>query len=121
LGLMGFQDALQKLGIPYASEAAVKFADESMEAISYHAIATSCDLAGERGRYPSFEGSLWSKGILPVDSIRLLEEARPGVDMDSSSTLDWDALRKRVKNTGMRNSNTMAIAPTATISNIFGV
>ncbi|WP_080919209.1 ribonucleoside-diphosphate reductase subunit alpha [Manganibacter manganicus] len=121
LGLMGFQDALQRLGIAYASQEAADFADRSMEAISYHAISTSVDLAAERGRYPSFEGSLWSRGILPIDSIRLLEEARPGGEMDSSSTLDWEVLRKRVKNTGMRNSNTMAIAPTATISNICGV
>ena len=121
LGLMGFQDAIQKLRIPYASDAAVEFADRSMEAISYHAISASVDLAAERGRYASFEGSLWSKGILPVDSIRLLEEARPGVEMDGGSTLDWEALRKRVKKTGMRNSNCMAIAPTATISNICGV
>jgi ribonucleoside-diphosphate reductase alpha chain len=121
LGLMGFQDALQAMRIPYASEGAVEFADRSMEAISYHAISASVDLAAERGRYPSFEGSLWSKGILPVDSIGLLEEARPGVGMDSTSTLDWASLRERVKETGMRNSNTMAIAPTATISNICGV
>ena len=121
LGLMGFQDALQALRIPYASDAAVEFADRSMEAISYHAISASADLAAERGRYPSFEGSLWSQGILPIDSIRLLEEARPGVEMDEGSTLDWEPLRKRVKKTGMRNSNTMAIAPTATISNICGV
>ncbi len=121
LGLMGFQDAIQKLRIPYASEAAVEFADRSMEAISYCAISASVDLAAERGRYASFEGSLWSKGILPLDSIALMEKARPGVDMDASSTLDWDALRKRVKKTGMRNSNCMAIAPTATISNICGV
>jgi len=121
LGLMGFQDAIQKLRIAYASEAAVEFADRSMEAISYHAISASVDLAAERGRYPSFEGSLWSKGILPVDSIGLLEEARPGVQMDAGTTLDWDGLRKRVMKTGMRNSNTMAIAPTATISNICGV
>jgi ribonucleoside-diphosphate reductase alpha chain len=121
LGLMGFQDALQAMRIPYASERAVEFADRSMEAISYHAISASVDLAAERGRYPSFEGSLWSKGILPIDSIRLLEEARPGVDMDSTFTLDWASLRERVKETGMRNSNTMAIAPTATISNICGV
>src|SRR5690606_14350816 len=94
---------------------------KSMEAISYHAISASVDLAAERGRYPSFEGSLWSKGILPIDSIGLLEEARLGVEMDRSSTLDWDSLRKRVKKTGMRNSNCMAIAPTATISNICGV
>ncbi len=121
LGLMGFQDALQALRIPYASNAAIAFADQSMEAISYHAISASVDLAAERGSYPTFEGSLWSKGILPVDSIRLLEEARPSVEMDASGTLDWEALRKRVKKTGMRNSNTMAIAPTATISNICGV
>ena len=121
LGLMGFQDALQALRIPYASDAAVAFADQSMEAISYRAISASVDLAAERGCYPSFDGSLWSKGILPIDSIRLLEEARPGVEMDSSSTLDWEALRERVRKTGMRNSNTMAIAPTATISNICGV
>ncbi|WP_026227205.1 ribonucleoside-diphosphate reductase subunit alpha [Hoeflea sp. 108] len=121
LGLMGFQDALQALRIPYASNAAIAFADQSMEAISYHAISASVDLAAERGSYPTFEGSLWSKGILPVDSIRLLEEARPSVEMDASCTLDWEALRKRVKKTGMRNSNTMAIAPTATISNICGV
>jgi ribonucleoside-diphosphate reductase alpha chain len=121
LGIMGFQDALQALRIPYASEAAASFADTSMEVISYHAISASVELAAERGRYPSFEGSLWSKGILPIDSIKLLEEARPGVEMDSGSTLDWEALRKRVKKTGMRNSNCMAIAPTATISNICGV
>ncbi|MEO3999328.1 ribonucleoside-diphosphate reductase subunit alpha [Mesorhizobium sp. CAU 1732] len=121
LGLMGFQDALQKLRIAYSSDAAIAFADRSMEAISYHTISASVDLAAERGRYASFEGSLWSKGILPIDSIKLLEDARPGVDMDDGSTLDWDALRKRVKKTGMRNSNTMAIAPTATISNICGV
>lgn len=121
LGLMGFQDALQALRIPYASEAAVEFADRSMEAISYHAISASVDLAAERGRYPSFEGSLWSKGILPIDSIRLLADARGGTEMDECLTLDWDSLRKRVQTTGMRNSNTMAIAPTATISNICGV
>ncbi|GAA4529960.1 ribonucleoside-diphosphate reductase subunit alpha [Chelativorans composti] len=121
LGLMGFQDALQKLRVPYSSEEAVEFADRSMEAISYFAISASVDLAAERGRYSSFEGSLWSKGILPIDSIRLLKEARPGVDMDESSTLDWESLRERVTSIGMRNSNTMAIAPTATISNICGV
>ncbi len=121
LGLMGFQDALQKLRIPYQSEQAVAFADMSMEAIGYHAIAASVELAAERGRYASFDGSLWSKGVLPIDSIRLLEEARPGVEMDSAATLDWESLRKRVKKTGMRNSNCMAIAPTATISNICGV
>ncbi|WP_367717872.1 ribonucleoside-diphosphate reductase subunit alpha [Nitratireductor sp. GISD-1A_MAKvit] len=121
LGLMGFQDALQKLRIPYQSDKAVAFADMSMEAISHHAIAASVELAAERGRYASFDGSLWSKGILPIDSIRLLEEARPGVEMDSAATRDWESLRKRVKKVGMRNSNCMAIAPTATISNICGV
>ena len=121
LGIMGFQDALQKLRIAYASTAAVEFADRSMEAISYHAISASVALAAERGRYESFEGSLWSKGILPIDSIRLLKDARPSVDMDESSTLDWASLRERVRTVGMRNSNTMAIAPTATISNICGV
>lgn len=121
LGIMGFQDALYKLRIPYASEAAVAFADRSMELISYHAIWASTELAKERGCYPSFEGSLWSKGILPIDSIELLEQARGGyLEMDRSSTLDWEALRERVKK-GMRNSNCLAIAPTATISNICGV
>jgi len=121
LGLMGFQDALQTLKVAYASDAAVRFADESMEAISYHAISASVDLAAERGRYPSFEGSLWSRGILPIDSIQLLADSRGKLDLDRSSTLDWDNLRDRVKTVGMRNSNTMAIAPTATISNICGV
>ena len=121
LGMMGFQDALQALRIPYASAEAADFADRSMEAISYHAISASVDLAAERGRYPSFDGSLWSKGILPIDSIGLLEDARPGVEMDGGATLNWDGLRERVKTVGMRNSNTMAIAPTATISNICGV
>jgi ribonucleoside-diphosphate reductase alpha chain len=92
-----------------------------MEAISYHAISASSDLAVERGRYPSYEGSLWSQGILPIDSIKIVETARGELDLDVSVTLDWDALRKRVKKQGMRNSNTMAIAPTATISNICGV
>ena len=121
LGIMGFQDALQRLRIAYASDEAVRFADESMEAISFHAISASVDLAAERGRYPSFEGSLWSRGILPIDSIERLAEARGGLDLDRSATLDWEGLRTRVKATGMRNSNCMAIAPTATISNICGV
>ena len=121
LGLMGFQDALQAMRIAMASDAAVAFADTSMEAISYYAISASVDLAAERGRYPSFDGSLWSRGILPIDSIELLADARGGVAMDRSTTLDWDALRARVKSGGMRNSNVMAIAPTATISNICGV
>ena len=121
LGLMGFQEALQVQRIPIASDEAVTFADLSMEAISFHAIEASCDLAAERGQYPSFEGSLWSKGILPIDSIEILADARGGLDLDRSSTLDWDRLRGKVKATGMRNSNVMAIAPTATISNICGV
>jgi ribonucleoside-diphosphate reductase alpha chain len=120
LGLMGFQDALQALRIPYASKAAVRFADESMELISWHAIAASSDLSAERGRYESYEGSLWSQGILPIDSLALLGEARDAT-FDSSARLDWDALRQKVRTQGMRNSNCMAIAPTATISNICGV
>jgi ribonucleoside-diphosphate reductase alpha chain len=108
--------------IPYTSEQALKFADESMESVSYYAIKASTDLAEERGRYSTFEGSLWSQGILPIDSIALLEQGRGGyLQQDRSMTLDWDSLRERVKRVGMRNSNTMAIAPTATISNICGV
>jgi ribonucleoside-diphosphate reductase alpha chain len=122
LGVMGFQDALHTLRIPYGSEDAVTFADRSMEAISYHAIAASVDLAAERGRYPSFEGSLWSKGVLPIDSIELLVDSRQApFEMDRSSRMDWDYVRERVRTVGMRNSNTVAIAPTATISNICGV
>ncbi|MAZ39726.1 MAG: ribonucleoside-diphosphate reductase subunit alpha [Legionellales bacterium] len=123
LGLMGFQDALYKLGIDYVSQEAVEFADKTMETISYFAIQASTHLAEERGAYTSFEGSLWSQGILPIDSIELLEKARGKefLKMDRSKTLDWDSLRERVKTVGMRNSNTMAIAPTATISNIVGV
>ncbi len=123
LGVMGFQDALYKQDIAYASMDAVEFADKSMEAVSYFAIKTSSDLAEERGAYPSYEGSLWSQGILPIDSIELMEKER-GSDyyqVDKTTTLDWDGLRKQVKKHGMRNSNTMAIAPTATISNICGV
>ena len=122
LGIMGFQDALYKMRIAYASEQAVKFADESMELVSYHAIKASADLAEERGTYSTFEGLLWAQGILPIDSIELMEQGRGGyLQMDRSQTQDWDSLRKRVKKVGMRNSNTMAIAPTATISNIVGV
>ncbi|MDJ0891786.1 MAG: ribonucleoside-diphosphate reductase subunit alpha [Gammaproteobacteria bacterium] len=122
LGIMGFQDALYKLRFAYASDDAVRFADVSMEAVSYFAISASTDLAEERGRYSSFDGSLWSQGILPVDSIGLLAEQRGGhLDLDKSSTLDWEELRERVQTAGMRNSNCMAIAPTATISNICGV
>jgi ribonucleoside-diphosphate reductase alpha chain len=122
LGLMGFQDALYELRIPYASQEAVQFADESMEAICYHAYWASTDLARERGKYSSYKGSLWDKGILPIDTLDLLEKARGGyVEVDRSSTLDWDALRQKIKTDGMRNSNCVAIAPTATISNIIGV
>ena len=122
LGIMGFHDALYKQDIPYASEQAIEFADRSMEAVSWFAIKTSTDLAEERGRYSTFDGSLWSRGILPVDSLELLEQGRGGnLDVDRSTTLDWDSLRERVMTVGMRNSNTMAIAPTATISNICGV
>lgn len=122
LGLMGFQDALYKLRLPYASEAAVTFADRSMELISYFAIEASTYLAEERGTYASFEGSLWSQGILPIDSIALLDHNRETpIDLDRSQTLDWGKLRKRVQTVGMRNSNVLAIAPTATISNICGV
>ncbi len=122
LGIMGFQDALYELGVPYASEAAVDFADRSMEAVCYHAYWASTELAAERGRYSSYRGSLWDRGILPIDSLDLLAEARGGyVEVDRSATLDWDALRQRIGQHGMRNSNCVAIAPTATISNIIGV
>jgi ribonucleoside-diphosphate reductase alpha chain len=122
LGLMGYQDALYTLRIPFASDAAVQFADTSMELLSFHAIAASVDLAAERGRYASFEGSLWSKGVLPIDSVELLQQNRSHtLVLDRGMTLDWTGLRERVKTVGMRNSNTLAIAPTATISNICGV
>ncbi|MGE4242955.1 ribonucleoside-diphosphate reductase subunit alpha, partial [Ramlibacter sp.] len=122
LGVMGFQDALYELRIPYASEQAVQFADESMEAICYHAYWASTELARERGKYSSYKGSLWDKGVLPPDTLDLLEQARGGyVEVDRSATLDWDALRKKIAADGMRNSNCVAIAPTATISNIIGV
>ncbi|NKE67744.1 ribonucleoside-diphosphate reductase subunit alpha [Ramlibacter sp. RBP-2] len=122
LGVMGFQDALYQLRIPYASQAAVDFADRSMEAVCYHAYWASTELARERGRYSSYQGSLWDRGILPLDSLDLLEQQRGGwVEVDRSSTLDWDALRQKIARDGMRNSNCVAIAPTATISNIIGV
>ena len=122
LGIMGFQDALYKQRIAYASEDALEFADRSMEAVSYFAIQASTELAQERGRYSTYEGSLWSQGILPIDSMQQLAEERGDyLQVDDSQTLDWDGLRERVKSFGMRNSNTMAIAPTATISNICGV
>ena len=122
LGIMGFQDALYALRTPYASQAAVEFADRSMEAVCYYAYLASTQLAEERGRYSSYRGSLWDRGILPIDSLDLLAEARGGyVEVDRSSTMDWDALRARIAQHGMRNSNCVAIAPTATISNIIGV
>ncbi len=122
MGIMGFQDCLHMMRVPYASEQAIEFADRSMEAVCYYAYSASSDLAAERGRYASFDGSLWSRGILPHDSIALLREHRGGyVEVDESSTMDWDALRARIKQQGMRNSNCVAIAPTATISNIIGV
>ncbi|MBB5019847.1 ribonucleoside-diphosphate reductase alpha chain [Chitinivorax tropicus] len=122
MGLMGFQDCLQIQRIPYGSAAAVEFADRSMELIAYHAYWASTELAEERGKYPSYAGSLWDRGVLPHDSIDLLGMQRGGyLDMDRSVTLDWDALRTRIKQFGMRNSNCLAIAPTATIANIVGV
>ena len=123
LGIMGFQDALYIKKTPYASEEAVSFADESMEMVSYYAIKSSSDLASERGAYTSYEGSLWSKGILPLDSIELLKKERGEnyLEVDTASKLDWEGLRKTVKKQGMRNSNVMAIAPTATIANITGL
>jgi len=122
LGIMGFQDCLYELRLPYASPEAVEFADRSMEAVCYHAYWASTELAAERGRYSSYRGSLWDRGILPQDSLALLREARGGyLEVDSSVTLQWDALRARIAEHGMRNSNCVAIAPTATISNIIGV
>ena len=122
LGIMGFQDALYKLNIAYATEQAVEFADRSMEAVSYYAIHASADMAQERGRYASYDGSLWSQSILPIDSVARLKQARGQyAEIDESQTLDWESLRNKVANSGMRNSNCLAIAPTATISNICGV
>jgi len=122
MGMMGFQDCLHKMNIPYGSDEAVAFADASTEAVCYYAYWSSTNLAEERGRYSTFDGSLWSKGILPIDSIELLEQQRGGyLEVDRSTTLDWDQLRDRIKSIGMRNSNCVAIAPTATIANIIGV
>ncbi|MGO4765252.1 ribonucleoside-diphosphate reductase subunit alpha [Cupriavidus sp. 2KB_3] len=122
MGIMGFQDCLHVLRTPYASDAAVKFADTSMEAVCYYAYEASNELAQERGRYSTYEGSLWDRGILPQDSLKLLAEERGGyLEVDMSSSMDWDSLRARIKQHGMRNSNCIAIAPTATISNIIGV
>ena len=122
LGIMGFQDCLYQLRVPYASQEAVEFADRSMEAVCFHAYWASTDLAQERGRYSSYRGSLWDQGVLPIDSLDLLARHRGGhVEVDRSSTMDWNALRERIAQHGMRNSNCVAIAPTATISNIIGV
>lgn len=121
MGLMGFQDALYKLGISYASPEAVEFADRSMEMISYYAIFASSELAKERGAYPSYKGSKWDRGLLPIDTISLLEDERGGhLEMDRTCNMDWTPVREHIKAHGMRNCNTMAIAPTATISNILG-
>ena len=122
LGIMGFADCLYRLGLAYASPEAMEFADSSMETVCYLAYLASTELAHERGRYSSFAGSLWDKGILPLDSIRLLEDERgEAIEIDRKQRLDWDALRARITQYGMRNSNCVAIAPTATISNIVGV
>lgn len=122
MGMMGFQDALHMMRKPYASREAVEFADESMEAICYYAYEASTELAKERGAYSTFKGSLWDKGILPLDSLKLLEEERGGhVEVDLTERMDWEGLRKKIKKHGMRNSNCVAIAPTATIANIIGV
>jgi len=122
LGIMGFQNCLHLMRVPYASEASVEFADRSQEAVCYHAYWASTELAAERGRYSSFSGSLWDRGILPQDTLGLLAESRGGyVEVDSSATMAWETLRERIRTHGMRNSNCVAIAPTATISNIIGV
>jgi len=122
MGIMGFQDALHVLRVPYSSDAAVEFADRSMEAVCFFAYMASTELAEERGRYSSYRGSLWDKGILPQDTVEMLRVSRGGyVELDDSATLDWNSLRTRIKQHGMRNSNCVAIAPTATISNIVGV
>ncbi len=122
LGVMGFQDALHKLRLSYASAEAVKFADRSMELVSYRAILASAELSGERGRYPSYDGSKWSRGLFPMDTLELVQTERGGeLDVDRTMSLDWTPVREAVARTGMRNSNVLAIAPTATISNISGV
>ena len=122
LGIMAFQDCLYALRVPYASQAAVEFADKSMEAVCYYAYWASTELAKERGKYSSYKGSLWDRGILPLDTLDMLAKERGGyVEVDRSSTMDWDALRTKIAIDGMRNSNCVAIAPTATISNIIGV
>jgi ribonucleoside-diphosphate reductase alpha chain len=122
LGIMGFQEALHAMRVPYGSAEAVEFADSSMEMVCYEAYWASTELAKERGAYSSFKGSLWDQGILPLDSLGLLEKERGGyVEVDRKARLDWSALRARIQAHGMRNSNCVAIAPTATISNIVGI
>ncbi|MDP3478450.1 MAG: hypothetical protein Q8R88_01670, partial [Desulfoprunum sp.] len=122
LGVMAFQDCLYEMRVAYGSDAAVTFADQSMEAVCYYAYWASTELARERGAYTTYKGSLWQQGILPIDTLdRLARERGAYVDVDRSSTLDWDALRQKIARDGMRNSNCTAIAPTATISNIIGV
>jgi ribonucleoside-diphosphate reductase alpha chain len=122
LGIMAFQDCLHELRIPYASEAAIDFADRSMEAVAYCVYAASADLAEERGRYSTYRGSLWDRGILPHETLKILAEQRGGfVECDTTTRLDWEGLRRRIAQVGMRNSNCLAIAPTATIANITGV
>ncbi len=129
LGIMGFQDALITLRIPYSSRQAVEFADTTQEAVSYYAILSSSKLAAERGSYPTYKGSLWDRGILPIDSLKLLEEARRATvghsedvfDVNLDQKLDWNVVRESIKEHGIRNSNCLAIAPTATIANIAGV
>jgi ribonucleoside-diphosphate reductase alpha chain len=122
MGIMGFQDCLHMMRVPYASNEAVQFADTSMEAVCYYAYLASTELAEERGTYSSYKGSLWDRGILPQDSLKLLAEERGGyLEADFSETMDWTVVRDRIKQFGMRNSNCVAIAPTATISNIIGV
>lgn len=122
LGIMGFQDTLHQLDIVYASEQAVEFADRSMEAVSYYALLASCNLARERGRYATFRESKWDRGLLPIDTINLLEEQRgEPIEVDRSTSLDWQVVREAIAKNGMRNSNCLAIAPTATISTIVGV
>ena len=123
LGLMGFQDVLYQTRLPNASWEAVELADRTMEQLSYFALEASSDLAAERGVYHSYEGSLWSQGILPIDSLKIVKEERGEeyFELDDSATLDWGALRKKIKQQKMRHSNVLAIAPTATIANIVGV
>src|SRR5690606_16833969 len=122
MGVMGFQDCLHMMRVPFASEAAIEFSDRSMEAVCYYAYWASSKLAVERGSYATFKGSLWDRGILPQDTIAMLREQRGGyVEVDDSSTLDWDSLRQRIQQAGARNAHSVAIAPPASISTISGV